>query len=131
MGKTVLVVDDHEDVRNTCRFALETHGFVVEEAENGREALERLKERVPTVVLLDIMMPDVSGLDVLKVIRNDPLTAKLPVVMLTAKAADQDVLTGYLHDADYYLTKPYNSDELRYAIDLVLGRREVSPDEQE
>ena len=128
MSETVLVVDDYADIRKTCRAALERHGYTVVEAKNGQEALERLKESLPTIVLLDIMMPDMSGLEVLEVIRANPKTSKLPVILLTAKSTDKDVLTGYQHDADYYVTKPYTPNELRYAVNLVLGRIEAAKD---
>jgi DNA-binding response OmpR family regulator len=122
MAKRVIVVDDNVEVLRTTRWMLESSGFDVEAVASGHEALAALKARRPTIMLLDVMMPQMSGFDVLKTIRSEPSTAKLPVILVTAKSADQDVLTGYQLDADYYLAKPYSRDELLYAIQLVLGK---------
>jgi DNA-binding response OmpR family regulator len=127
MADRALIVDDNPEVVATTRWMLETSGFVVETAASGREALAALRARLPTVVLLDVMMPEMSGFEVLRTIRSEPPTAKLPVILVTARSADRDVLTGYQMDADYYLAKPYSRDDLVYAIRLVLGK--LSPTE--
>jgi CheY-like chemotaxis protein len=122
MADTALIVDDDPEIIKTTRWMLESGGFVVEAATSGHEALASLRARRPTILLLDVMMPEMSGFDVLKTIRSEPSTAKLPVILVTAKSADRDVLTGYQMDADYYLAKPYSRDDLMYAIQLVLGK---------
>jgi len=124
-NEKVLVVDDNADLRAIIRRLLEKHGFCVTEAASGRRAIEQLDEDLPDVVLLDVMMPEMSGFEVLDRIRGSARTAKLPVVMVTAKNEDDDVLTGYQTGADYYLTKPYTPDHLIYSIGLVLGRPDL------
>jgi CheY-like chemotaxis protein len=126
MADRALLVDDDPEVITTTRWMLETSGFIVETAASGREALEALKARLPTVVLLDVTMPEMSGFEVLKMIRSDPTTAKLPVILVTARSGDRDFLTGYQMDADYYVAKPYSRDDLVYAIRLVLGKHGVA-----
>lgn len=125
MQQKVLVVDDNPDLRVIIRRLLEKQGFVVREAGSGRRALEQLKSEIPDVVLLDVMMPEMSGFEVLELIRNDPATSRLPVIMVTAKNEDNDVLSGYQSGADYYLTKPYTPDHLLYSIGLVLARPDL------
>jgi len=105
------------------RRALELRGFEIDVARSGQEALARVAESVPDVVLLDIMMPNVSGMDVLKRIRGDARTAEVPVIFVTAKTEDDDVLAGYQFGADYYITKPFTIQQLLYGIDLVLGQK--------
>lgn len=118
----VLIVDDNTDIRMIMRRLLERHGFQVREAANGKRALEQLKIEVPDVMLLDMMMPEMSGLEALAAIRKDPKVAHLPVVMVTAKQEDSDVLAGYDRGADYYVTKPYTNDQLLHSICVVLSR---------
>jgi DNA-binding response OmpR family regulator len=127
MADRALIVDDDPEILATTRWMLETSGFLVDAVASGREALAALKARLPTIMLLDVMMPEMSGFEVLKTIRSEPPTAKLPVILVTARSADRDVLTGYQMDADYYLAKPYSRDDLVYAIRLVLGK--LSPTE--
>jgi DNA-binding response OmpR family regulator len=74
-------------------------------------------------MLLDVMMPRMSGLDVLKALKANPETASIPVIMVTAKTTDDDVLHGYQQGADYYITKPFTADQLLYGINLVLGNQ--------
>ena len=124
MKRSVLVVDDNIDVLMIFREILDAHGFAVETAQSGREALERLERGQPSVVLLDIMMPEMSGLEVLERIRTNQATVDLPVIMVTAKVQDEDLVTGYRHGADYYITKPCTPAQLLYGINLMLGNRD-------
>ena len=121
----VLVVDDNQDILFSTRLILEKYGYSVQTAENGPQALERLKEGIPSVVLLDWMMPKMSGIEVLKQIRANPATASVPVILVTAKTQDEDMLLGYQHNADYYLVKPASAKQLLYAINLVLGKADL------
>jgi CheY-like chemotaxis protein len=125
MSRTILVVDDNLDSIMILRSILESNGFTVLVAQNGMEALDVLKRDHPDVVLLDVMMPEMSGLEVLEKIKTTHTTSKLPVIMVTAKMQDEDVLTGYQHGADYYITKPCTAKQLLYGIGLVLGRVEA------
>src|SRR5690348_13246717 len=96
-------------------------GYEVRLARDGRGALESIRLQRPDLVLLDIMMPGVDGLQVLDAIRADPRTASLPVIVVTAKTGDQDLLDGYRAGAQYYVTKPFTSRQLLYAVSFVLG----------
>ena len=126
MNEKILVVDDNPDSITIIRSILEVHGFNVAVAESGREAIEKLKADRPNVVLLDVMMPEMSGLEVLERIKGNTDTAKLPVILVTAKTQDEDVLVGYQYGADYYITKPCTSKQLLYGIGLVLGRADLT-----
>jgi len=122
MGHKVLIVDDNTDLRVILRRFLEKNGFSVREAANGRRAMEQLKQERPDIVLLDIMMPEMGGIEALQAIRKDPKLADIPVIMVTAKQEDADVLAGYDHGADYYVTKPYTNEQLLHSIGVVLGK---------
>jgi DNA-binding response OmpR family regulator len=122
----ILVVDDNEDSIRIIQTVLENNGYAVRVAKSGKEALERVKEEIPQLVLLDVMMPEMSGMEVLERLRASAPTAQVPVILLTAKAQDEDVITGYQVGADYYITKPFTSKQLLYGIRLVLGQEAAS-----
>lgn len=122
MSARVLVVDDNEDNRRIMQEILRMRGFEVETAVDGPEALRAIERQRPDVVLLDVMMPAMSGMEVLDRIKANPQSATVPVIMITAKAADEDVLAGYKFGADYYITKPFTPRQLLYGLGLVLGR---------
>lgn len=121
MAGIVLVVDDNETTTEITARMLGSRGFDVMTAFDGPRALELVGERRPDVILLDVMMPAMSGLEVLGILRDSPATSGIPVILLTAKSQDEDVLTGYRAGADYYITKPFTAQELMYGIKLVLG----------
>jgi len=123
MRRCVLVVDDHPANVLIMRTMLESQGYEVVSAADGVEALEHLQSRPIDLVLLDIMMPRMNGLEALQQIRQTPTTAALPVILVTAKAEDADVLGGYRFGADYYLTKPFTAAQLEYGVELILGSR--------
>ena len=131
MNEKVLIVDDNPDSITIIRSILEAHQFVVDIANSGPEALERLQGARPDVVLLDVMMPEMSGIEVLEQLKASPDTARLPVILVTAKTQDEDVLVGYQYGADYYITKPCTSRQLLYGIGLVLGREDLTQDEDD
>lgn len=125
MSRKILVVDDNLDSILIMRSILESQGFTVRVAQSGPEALAELEREVPDLVLLDVMMPQMSGLEVLERLKTNSATATVPVIMVTAKMQDEDLMTGYQHGADYYITKPCTSKQLMYGIGLVLGRTEA------
>jgi CheY-like chemotaxis protein len=122
MKALVLVVDDNEDNLSLVSDILGTRGFEVEAAPDGTSALEALDRRRPDVILLDVMMPEMDGMEVLDRIKANPQHAQIPVILVTAKAQDEDLLAGYKFGADYYITKPFTARQLLYGIGLVLGR---------
>lgn len=110
--RRVLVADDERDIAGFLQMTLEMHGYQVQAVYDGREAWELAKRTLPDLVILDVMMPRMTGLEVLTRLRTNPDTAEIPVVMLTAKASDADVWDGWQAGASYYLTKPFDLDEL-------------------
>jgi two-component system, OmpR family, alkaline phosphatase synthesis response regulator PhoP len=121
MAETILVVDDNENATRMTARMLSGLGYEVMTALNGENALALVASRHPDCILLDIMMPSMSGLEVLSRLKHDPATSAIPVILLTAKSQDDDVLTGYKEGAEYYITKPCTSKDLVYGIRLVLG----------
>jgi len=119
--RDVLVVDDTEDCRLILRTMLESQGHRVRLAENGAAALAAARAQPPDVIMLDVMMPGMSGLEVLKELRALPATAAVPVILVTARSADDDVMDGYQHGADYYITKPCTVRQVAHGVALVLG----------
>ena len=131
MSSKVLIVDDNPDSIMVLRTILESKGFSVLSAGNGREALSVMEGQIPDAVLLDVMMPELSGIDVLKRMRSAAATARIPVILVTAKGQDEDLLDGYQHGADYYITKPCTAKQLLYGLSMVLGKPVAeAPDEE-
>jgi DNA-binding response OmpR family regulator len=109
---TILVVDDEEHIRTILEYNLKLDGFEVYLAENGRMAVERARQKKPEVILLDWMMPEMDGLQVLDELQNDKRTKHIPVFMLTAKGMANDVGKALLRGADDYIVKPFEPKEL-------------------
>ena len=124
MKSTILVVDDNPDSVMIMRAILEGRGYQVQVATSGSEALELIEQELPALVLLDVMMPEMSGFEVLQRIKDEGRTGRLPVILVTAKTHDDDVVSGYQYGADYYITKPFTAKQLLYGVDLVLGKGE-------
>ncbi len=118
----ILVVDDEDRMRRFIRLNLEYDGFEVVEASNGREALERVRDSLPDLVLLDVMMPDRDGFEVLETLRE---ISDVPVIMLTARGSEEDIVRGLELGADDYVTKPFSTRELVSRIKAVLRRFEA------
>ena len=125
MSRKILVVDDNLDSIMIMRSILEARGFTVQVAQTGGEALAQAERDVPDLILLDVMMPEMSGLEVLERLKSTHATSKVPVIMVTAKMQDEDVMSGYQQGADYYITKPCTAKQLMYGIGLVLGRADA------
>src|SRR4029079_8604966 len=105
MAKRILAVDDEKNIRRLVEVNLVRAGYQVETACDGREALERVSARRPDMVVLDVMMPFLDGFEVLRRLKADPATAEIPVIMLTAKAQDADIMRGWTGGCDTHLTK--------------------------
>ncbi len=123
----VLVVEDEAALATMLRYNLEKQGFRVEEAVDGQEALTRIAEAVPDIVLLDWMLPVMSGIEVCRQIRRRPATRDLPVIMVTARTEDQDAVRGLNTGADDYITKPFNMDALLARMRALLRRAGAVP----
>ncbi|MEM6287475.1 MAG: two-component regulator propeller domain-containing protein [Bacteroidota bacterium] len=120
---TVLVADDQADIRAFVRRHLESAGYRVVEAADGAEALDRVRQRLPDLVVSDVMMPRLDGLGLCRALRSDPETDFLPVLLLTAKAAPEDRLDGLAELCDDYLTKPFDVRELVARVDNLIALR--------
>jgi len=118
----VLVVEDEAALATMLRYNLEKQGFRVDEAADGQEALTRIAEEPPDLVLLDWMLPVMSGIEVCRQIRRRPDTRDLPVIMVTARTDDQDAVRGLNTGADDYVTKPFNMDALLARVRALLRR---------
>jgi CheY-like chemotaxis protein len=122
MPTRVLVVDDNPDSIIIMRGMLEPRGYSVVVAGSGAEALEVIRHEPPDVILLDVMMPEMSGLEVLQQLKEEYSTGRIPVILVTAKSQDDDVVKGYQFGADYYIPKPFTAKQLLYGVELVLGK---------
>lgn len=123
----VLIVDDEENIRTLIHFNLEKAGYSVEEATNGKEALDLIALNKPDLVILDLMLPVIDGLAVCRKLKENPSTSSIPIIMLTAKSEEIDRVIGLELGADDYMTKPFGPRELLARIKAVL-RRIITPD---
>ena len=118
----ILAVDDNEDSLRIVQMIVQSAGFEVRIARNGKQALEAVEETVPELIIMDVMMPEMDGVEALKVLRDSTRTSRIPVILLTAKGQDEDVLSGYQSGAAYYMTKPFTAKQLLNGIRLLLGK---------
>lgn len=122
MNAKILVVDDEPDALELVRFNLKNAGFEVVTAADGAQAVKKARALLPDLILLDIMLPEVDGMEACKLLRRDPATTAIPIVMLTAKAAEIDRVLGLELGADDYVTKPFSPRELVLRVKAVLRR---------
>ncbi len=123
----ILIVDDERDLLSLLDFNFRREGFETTLATTGEEALAALRRQVPDLVLLDVMLPDVSGTEVCRTVKRDPRTQQVPVVMLTAKGEEVDKVVGFELGADDYVTKPFSVRELVLRVRAVLRRARPAP----
>ena len=126
-GKTILIVDDEAPIRQMVSLALERAGYVVLQAADASEALLVIHEQLPDLVLLDWMMPAMSGIELARRLRRDDYTRELPIILLTARGEEDDRIHGFDAGADDYITKPFSPRELLARIRAVL-RRSIGDD---
>jgi DNA-binding response OmpR family regulator len=119
---TILIVDDDADIRELVAFKLARAGFSVHCEADGESGLAAADELRPDLVLLDWMMPRLTGLEVCRRLRESPVTASIPVILLTAKAQEADVERGFAAGADDYIRKPFSNRELLSRVEGLLGR---------
>jgi phosphate regulon transcriptional regulator PhoB len=122
VASDVLIVEDEPDIRNLIVHHLAGDGFRCRTAATGAEALTRVRAAVPDLVVLDLMLPEMSGLEVCRRLRGDPATAAVPIIMLTAKADEVDRIVGLELGADDYVAKPFSPKELVARVRAVLRR---------
>lgn len=120
----ILVADDDEDIRMLVVMRLQHSGHDVAQAGDGAAAVESCRQDAPDLVVLDLMMPGMNGLDACRTIRSDPALASTPVILLTARAQSSDVEAGLAAGADDYITKPFSPRDLAERVDALLAQGE-------
>ena len=124
----IFVVDDEEDILELIRINLDREGYKVTCIEAGEECVKKAREKLPDLIVLDLMLPGIDGLDVCKILKNDSKTRHIPIIMLTAKGEESDIVTGLELGADDYMTKPVSPKILTARIKAVLRKGTVSPE---
>ena len=122
--QSVLVVEDEEDIMEVIRFNLEKEGYEVHQALSGEKALQVIENNLPSLVLLDLMLPGINGLDLCRIFKQNDRTKAIPVIMLTAKSEDADIVAGLEMGAEDYITKPFSPRVLVARVRTILRRRE-------
>ena len=128
-GRTILAVEDEEDILELITFNLGKDGFQVKGAGSGEDALRFARSAPPDLILLDLMLPGIDGLDVCRILKRDDATRHIPIVMLTAKGEESDIVAGLELGADDYITKPFSPKVLLARVRAVLRREIVPADE--
>lgn len=132
MRSNILVIEDEEDIQELVDYNLTKNGFTVSSVNNGETGLKKIAAEPPDLVLLDLMLPGLDGLEVCRRLKSDPATQKIPVVMLTARGEEADIVAGLELGAEDYITKPFSPKVLIARVRAVLRRdrsREVDPEE--
>ena len=122
--QSVLVVEDEEDIMEVIRFNLEKEGYEVNQALSGEKALQVIENNLPSLILLDLMLPGINGLDLCRIFKQNDRTKAIPVLMLTAKSEDADIVTGLEMGAEDYITKPFSPRVLVARVRTIFRRRE-------
>ena len=120
MGQKIVVAEDEQHIAKLISFKLEREGYEVTWAKDGEEALEKIRQVMPDLVLLDVMMPVMDGYEVLRNLKNDDRLDTIPVIMLTAKSQEQDIVRGFDLGTDDYIVKPFRPAELVVRIKKIL-----------
>jgi two-component system phosphate regulon response regulator PhoB len=126
-GEKVLIIEDEEDILELIKYNLERNGFVVSGVGSGEEGLGQAKQGTPDLVVLDLMLPGVDGLEVCKQLKKDTSTSKTPIVMISAKGEEADIVAGLELGADDYITKPFSPKILIARLKAVLRRHQTGP----
>jgi len=125
----ILIVEDEKPIRDMVYFALDSDGYEIVEAVDGKQATEMLAQDLPSLILMDWMLPDVSGLELVRRLKRDEVTSDIPVIMLTAKAEERNKIEGLDSGADDYITKPFSVRELSARIRAVMRRVDGTEEE--
>lgn len=131
MAVHIYIVEDDKNIREIETFALKNSGYAVEEFENAKSFFSRTVEKVPDLVLLDIMLPDMDGLEIVKKLRSRPDTVRVPIILVTAKTTELDKVKGLDIGADDYLTKPFGVMELISRVKALLRRSRALQDDKQ
>lgn len=131
MAVHIYIVEDDKNIREIEMFALKNSGYAVEEFENAKSFFSKTAEKVPDLVLLDIMLPDMDGLEIVKKLRSRPDTVRIPIILVTAKTTELDKVKGLDIGADDYLTKPFGVMELISRVKALLRRSRVLQDDKQ
>ena len=123
MGDKILIVDDEQDILDLLAMTLKRAGYPCVTADSGTAALKKVEAETPSLILLDIMLPDMSGNDICRRLKADPATSRIPVIFLSAKGEEVDKIVGFELGADDYVTKPYSPRELVLRVKTVLRRQ--------
>jgi two-component system phosphate regulon response regulator PhoB len=126
--ETILVVDDEEDILELVKYNLSREGYQVVCAATGEDAIAKAKRKLPDLILLDLMLPGIDGFEVCKLLRNDSKTSHIPIIMLTAKGEESDVVSGLEVGADDYIAKPFSPKVLTARVRTVLRRKTKTSD---
>ncbi len=126
----IYIVEDDKNIREIESFALKNSGYTIEDFDCAKDFYHRLSDKVPNLIMLDIMLPDEDGLDILKKLRSMPDTKKIPIIMVTAKTTEIDKVKGLDMGADDYLVKPFGVMELISRVKALLRRSEKMTDEK-
>jgi two-component system alkaline phosphatase synthesis response regulator PhoP len=124
-AQKILVVEDEPDIRKLVRYHLAQERYSIVEAEDGEQALKLIQREQPNLVVLDLMLPGLSGQEICRILRSKPDTATLPILMLTAKAGEADKVLGLETGADDYITKPFSPREMVARVKAILRRAEL------
>lgn len=119
--KRILVVEDEERIRKIISIIIRGEDIDIDEAADGKEALDKVFNEKYDLVILDLMIPEIDGFGVLEKIRDNPETADLPVIIVSARTSDRDILEGLKGGANYYIPKPFEPQELTSSLELILG----------
>lgn len=118
----IIIVEDEADIREVLEYNMEREGYQVLTAADGKQGLELIRKTTPTLVLLDLMLPKIDGLEVCKRLKEDPETAAIPIIMVTAKGEESDIVLGLELGADDYMVKPFSPKELLARVKAVIRR---------
>ncbi len=131
MAHRVLIVDDEKDIRELLEFHLQQQGFTTVMASNGEEALEKIDEKLPDLIILDLMMPKLDGAEVCRALKREEQTRRIPIIMLTAKGEEIDRVVGFELGVDDYVAKPFSPRELTLRVKAILKRVTTSTEPAE
>ena len=125
MDAKILIVEDERDIADLLRYNLQEAGFKTDYVRNGADALQQAVEKTPDLILLDLMLPEVDGMIVCRLLKNDPRTKNIPIVMVTAKTEEKDRVAGLELGADDYIIKPFSPREVVLRVSAVLRRIQI------